>query len=179
MPLAGRRGKPGSGMAEGQEGALPKFTSAPSMHLGPRFCNNPSSGRPYIVGICIRVRRRRIPQTEAGRASWRKEVKTKNVGLGVSQTTPPHIVPAPLSVSTWTLQKPSLTHLPSSPRPPECFVSGGECFLNFPQKMEDGTSGPKNENAINFPKRRSVRALLTAVAAGQIQRFNSGVEIFN
>jgi hypothetical protein len=32
-------------------------------------------------------------------------------------------------------------------------------FSIFQQKMEDGTSGPKNENSINFPKRRSVRAL--------------------
>jgi hypothetical protein len=32
-------------------------------------------------------------------------------------------------------------------------------FSIFPQKMDDGTSGLKNENAINFPKRRSVRAL--------------------
>ena len=37
---------------EGQEGVLPKITSAPPMHLRHIFCNNPRSGRPYIVGIC-------------------------------------------------------------------------------------------------------------------------------
>ena len=64
----------------------------------------------------------------------RQEVKTKNVGLGVSHTTPPHIVSTLLSVSIWTFQNSSLTHLPSSPRPPECCVSGGVYFLNFPTK---------------------------------------------
>ena len=29
--------------------------------------------------------------------------------------------------------------------------------------MEDGTSGPKNEKSINFPKRLSVRALLASM----------------
>ena len=72
-------------------------------------------------------------QRQEPKPGQQEEVKTKNVGLGVSHTTPPHIVSTLLSVSIWTLQNSSLTHLPS-PRPPECCVSGGVYFLNFPTK---------------------------------------------
>ena len=130
----GWRGKPGQGWQKDKKEPSQKLQAPPpcTLDTGSAITRVPDGPTSWVfVNKCHNdAFRKQRQEPKPGR----QEVKTKNVGLGVSHTAPPHIVSTLLSVSIWTLQNSSLTHLPSSPRPPECCVSGGVYFLNFSSK---------------------------------------------